>query len=73
MSITTGKIEFNIRVWISDEIIDPARDRTWNLLLRRQAPYPLGHRTVFNTNWINLKLKSSFIELRTEPSSSCYI
>ena len=21
---------------------DPARDRTWNLLLRRQAPYPLG-------------------------------
>ena len=24
---------------------DPARDRTWNLLLRRQAPCPLGHRT----------------------------
>lgn len=24
---------------------DPTRDRTWNLLLRRQAPYPLGHRT----------------------------
>lgn len=23
--------------------IDRTRDRTWNLLLRRQAPYPLGH------------------------------
>ena len=24
---------------------DPARTRTWNLLIRSQAPYPLGHRT----------------------------
>ena len=23
---------------------DPARIRTWNLLIRSQTPYPLGHR-----------------------------
>ena len=28
---------------------DPARTRTWNLLIRSQAPYPLGHRTVART------------------------
>ena len=28
---------------------DPARTRTWNLLIRSQAPYPLGHRTVAGT------------------------
>ena len=25
--------------------VDPARIRTWNLLIRSQAPYPLGHWT----------------------------
>ncbi len=24
------------------------RDRTWNLLLRRQAPYPLGHTSLYS-------------------------
>ena len=28
------------------KIFDSGRTRTYNLLLRRQAPYPLGHRAV---------------------------
>ena len=73
MSITTGKIKLKYLEEIFDDILDPARDRTWNLLLRRQAPYPLGHRTTLRVNRLKSKLKSFFIELRTEPSSSCYI
>ena len=26
--------------------IEPTRDRTWNLLIRSQAPYPFGHRSL---------------------------
>ena len=30
---------------------DPARTRTWNLLIRSQAPYPLGHRILAIYNY----------------------
>ena len=26
--------------------LEPTRDRTWNLLIRSQAPYPFGHRSL---------------------------
>ena len=29
---------------------DPARTRTWNLLIRSQMPYPLGHRAFLETD-----------------------
>ena len=28
---------------VKGKSFDPARTRTWNLLIRSQAPYPLGH------------------------------
>ena len=30
-----------------NKIFDSGRTRTYNLLLRRQAPYPLGHRAIY--------------------------
>ena len=37
------------------EKIDPGRIRTCNLLIRSQAPYPLGHETVVNAEDTPLK------------------
>ena len=37
---------FNTREILRDKRFDSGRTRTYNLLLRRQAPYPLGHRAL---------------------------
>ena len=29
--------------FLKKKVLDPARLRTWNLLIRSQMPYPLGH------------------------------
>ncbi len=43
-------LNFNVKC---EKILhDLARDRTWNLLLRRQAPYPLGHKAT--NKWFSL-------------------
>ena len=34
---------------------DPARTRTWNLLIRSQTPYPLGHEAAA-TGEVNLRV-----------------
>ncbi len=42
---------------------DLARDRTWNLLLRRQAPYPLGHKATNKYLSLSVKIDGEYQRL----------
>ena len=40
---------------------DPARTRTWNLLIRSQMPYPLGHGAFLECQSIELLKKPAIL------------